>query len=207
MLNLQALDLKEEIEELKRNDPGQERGNDIKFLVHYVRQKEGDEGFKKLEAELKRLGYNLPDVKKIDNLDWIPSSLCTIFMLASAKFFNWQEKDIIEMGSTATSFHSTLKRFFIRYFLSPKKTLEMAARGWRKFYTFGEAELVRYDEKKKIMLVRLKNFKKHPITCIYFQGLFSKIIEMTTGSKQVTAQETKCMFREDPYHEFVFRWK
>jgi len=206
MLDLQSIDLKKEIEELKRNDPGKERGNDIKFLVSYVRQKEGEKGLKELIAELKSLGYPLPDIKKINDLDWIPSSLCTIFMLASAKFFNWQEKDVIEMGRNAVSFHSTIKRFFIKYFLSPKKTLEISARSWKGFYTFGELSVVKYSSEDKIVVARIKNFKKHPITCLYLQGLFSRLVEMATG-KKITAKETKCEFRGDPYHEYVFKWE
>ena len=206
MLDLDKIDLKKEIEKLKKLS-GKERGVDIKYLAHYVNLKKGKEGFEKVKTELKRLNYQLPDIEKINNMEWIPVSLVTIFFLASIKLFNWQEEDIIEMGRNVWSYSSTLRRFFIKYFLSPKKTLEMGVRNWRRFYNFGEIELVRYDKKKKLAIARLKNFKKHPFTCIYFQGVFSKVIEMATGSKNVRAKETKCMFKGDPYHEWVFEWE
>jgi len=205
MLNLQNIDLKKEIEELKKL-PGKERGVDIKYLVKDLIEREGKEGFEKVKAELKRLGYNLPDIEKIIDTEWIPVSLVNIFFVACVKLFNWQEEDIIEIGKNVWSFSSTLKRFFIKYFLSPEKTLKMGARNWRKFYSFGEVE-VEYDEKKKMTVFRFKNWKTHPFTCLYFQGVFSKLVEMTTGSKRVTAKETKCMFRGDPYHEYVFKWE
>jgi len=205
MLDLQSIDLKKEIEELKKL-PGKERGVDIKYLVKDLIERQGKEGFKKVKAELKRLEYQLPDVKKIDDMEWIPVSLVNIFFVACVKLFNWQEDDIIEMGKNVWAYSSTLKRFFIKHFFSLEKTFEMGVRNWRKFYTIGQCE-IDYDEKNKTVVMRLKNFKVHPFTCLYFQGVFSKLVEMTTGSKRVTAKETKCEFRGDSYHEFVFNWQ
>ncbi len=206
MLNLQSIDLKKEIQELQKNDPGKERGTDIKFLVKYIRLKKGEQGFQKVKAKLEKCGYKLPDITKIDDMEWIPSSLPTIFMVASAKVFHWEEKEIIEWGKNAAAFHAVM-RFFIKYFVSLRQTLKKMSQNWRKNYSFGDIEITECDNKKKKIVARLKNFKKHPITCIYLQGTFSKIVEISTGSQDVKAEETKCMFRGDPYHEFVFNWE
>ncbi len=48
MLDLQNMDLKREIEELKKNS-GKARGNPIKYLANYVRFKGGEERLKRLK--------------------------------------------------------------------------------------------------------------------------------------------------------------
>jgi len=205
MLNLQSIDLKKEIQELKKLS-GEERGVDIKYLVKDLIKKEGKRGFERVKAELKKLDYQLSDIEKIDDMDWVPVSLINIFFVTSVKLFNWQEKDIIEIGKNVISFSSTIKRFFIKYFISPKRTFETGARNWRKFYSFGQTE-IDYDGKNKIVAIRLKDFKVHPFTCLYLQGVFSGIVEIATGGKKVTVKETKCMFKGDPYHEFKITWE
>jgi hypothetical protein len=206
MLDLDKIDLKKAIKEIQKDDTGKERGNDIKFLVSYVRREKGEDGFKKVKAELKRCGYELPDLSKIKDMDWIPSSWPTIFMLASAKCFNWREEEIMKMGQSVVYSHLGIKRF-LRYFMSVETTLKMGADSWRKFYTFGRVKINKYDEKKKLIVVRLEDFKKHPVVCPYLLGVFSKLIEMIVGAKVVRAEETKCVFRGDPYHEFVYRYQ
>ncbi len=205
MFNLQSIDLKNEIKKLQKHDPGEERGVDIKFLVKYVKQKKGKQGFQKVKAELERCGYKLPDIAKIDEIEWIPSSMPTIFMLASAKIFNWGEKEIIEWGKNIFTMHFVIK-FFMRYFISLEKTVNKMSNDWRKIYNFGEVDIIKCDNKEKIIIARLKNFKKHQITCFYLLGAFTRMVEVSTGVQNVKAEETKCEFRGDPYHEFVFKW-
>ena len=205
MINYLDIDLKAAVSELVKNDYGQERGGDVLFLYNYVKTKEGEKGLAKVIYELEEAGYEIPDFKNINEMDWLPSSLPTAFMLAMAKALDWRENDVIELGKSTISMHSLVK-IFVRYFASVRKTFEMAARTWQKHYTFGEIEIVSLDEKKKEVMVRISKFKKHPITCLYLQGLFSKIIEVATGSGQVVSKETKCEFRGDDYHEIILNW-
>ncbi|MFH1822909.1 MAG: hypothetical protein ABH830_04380 [Patescibacteria group bacterium] len=203
MIDANKIDLKKEIEELQKNDPGKERGEDIKYLVNYVLRKKGSDGLKRVKAELEKLNYQMPDVAKIDDMDWIPTSLVNIFFLASIKQFNWQEKDIIEMGRNALSFKS-LTKFFIKYFSTVEKTFRISAKDWRKHYDFGSFEVG--ESKKKSICLRVIDFNIHPLTCIYLLGLFGKVVEMASGSKEVIGKETKCMFRGNSFHEFKFTW-
>ena len=204
MLDSNSIDLKREIRELKKLT-GKERGEDIKYLINYVRQKKGSDGLDKVIAKLKKNGYKLPDIDKIDNMDWIPISLVNIFFIAAVKIFYLQEEDILEMGKDALSFKKLL-RFYIKYFVSVEKTFKIAAGNWRKHYSFGEVETSDYDAKKKTIKLTLRNFKTHPFTCIYLMGVFSKVAEMVTGNKKIIAQETKCIFKGDSSHEFTFNW-
>ncbi|MDD5032905.1 MAG: hypothetical protein PHC85_02200 [Candidatus Pacebacteria bacterium] len=203
-LNLDKIDLKKEIADLKKI-AGEQRGNDAKFLVDYIKKKEGENGFARLKKELEKNGYALPDVDKIKNTEWIPASIPTIIMVSAAKFFRWEEEDVFEMGRKVLSFSPSIKLFF-KYFLSPRKTFSLAEKAWKKIYSFSEIKLIKYDEKNKIIVMRVYNFKKHPITCVYLRGGISKFAEIATGLKKVKAEETKCMFKGDPYHEYTFKF-
>jgi len=206
MIDSAKIDLGKEIAFLEKLTV-QERGTDIKFLVNYVKSKEGLAGLKKVEAALSKVGYQMPDVEKIGDLEWIPSSCPTIFMVASVKVFNWQESDLIELGKSALAFHPLLRRFFIKYFLSLEKTFKKAVQIWPKQYSEGRVEIVKYEKQDQSIVVRLINFKKHPFICLFLQGVFIKIIKTETGSRKVIGRETKCAFKGDPYHEFVFEWQ
>ena len=203
--NLDSIDLGQEIKKLQREDPGEERGEDVKNVINYVIKKEGESGLAELYKELAKCGYKIPDIEKINAIDWIPSSLPTIVMLTSAKIFNWSEEDIINEGKTVASFSLFLKTF-IKYFVSPKRTFEIAAKNWHKHFTFGRMEVADYDSSNKRLVIRLHHFKKHPITCIYLGGFCSKIVSVATGNSDVKIRETKCEFKGDPYHEYVFEW-
>ena len=205
MLNLEAIDLKEEIKKLQREDPGKERGEDVKNVINFVIKKEGESGLAELYKELEKHGYKVPDLKKINAIDWIPSSLPTILMVVSAKIFNWSEEDIASAGKIIASFSMFIK-VFIKYFVSPKKTLEIAAKNWHKHFTFGRMEVTEYDSANKRLVARLYDFRKHPISCIYLGGFFTKVVGIATGNSNVKVRESKCEFKGDPYHEYVFEW-
>jgi hypothetical protein len=205
MFDIKKINLAEEVKNLS-SLKGEERGADLKFLRNYVRAKAGNEGVRDIENELSQSGVTLPDSSKMKDLEWISAFLPTIYMLAMAKVFNWEEKDIFELGRYAPSIQVTL-RFLVRYFFSPMMTFERAAQRWQKSYSFGKMEIVEFDDKKRLVLVRLYDFKKHEITCIFLRGVFTKIVEMATGSKKTAIKETKCIFRGDAYHEYRISWE
>lgn len=204
MIDLQKIDLKKEIEKIKREDPGKIRGAFIKSYYNYIVQMEGEAGWRKLAAELERAEFSFPDIGKIGNMEWVPSSLSTIFLLAAGKVFRWQRENFIDFGKDYINLPFSSK-IFIKYFISLKKTFELAARNWKRQYTFGEIELKECDSRKKRVVAIKKDDKRHPVVCLLHLGAFSRIVEIATG-KKVTAEETKCMFHGDPYHEYVFRW-
>lgn len=203
-MNFQKIDLQKEVNDLEKLT-GEERGEDIKYLVSYIKKTKGEDGFKKVETELNKVGYKLPNVNKIDNMEWIPASLPSIFLVACIKVFDLQKEDILEMGRKALGFKIVIK-FYVKYFSSFKKTITKAANAWKKHYSFGEIEIVKYSNKDKILIIKLKKFKKHKSTCIYLQGLFSEIVRIALGKKEINIEETKCMFDGDDYHEYVFKW-
>ncbi|MFH1822908.1 MAG: hypothetical protein ABH830_04375, partial [Patescibacteria group bacterium] len=119
--------------------------------------------------------------------------------------FNLREKDIIEIGRSSVVIQSTMK-IFIRYFMSAEKTLKTAAKNWQKHVSWGKAKFSKFDKKKKTAILHITDFVVHPISCLFQIGVFTKVTEIATGSKNINIKETKCMCQGDPYHEFVFTW-
>jgi len=205
MIDSKEINLKEEVSRLL-NMKGKERGADYKYLVDYVVSKERESGFKKIKKELEKINYNLPDEKKIDNMDWLPISLTNIFLVATVKVFNWQEKDIINIGRGVVP-SSPLVKFFIKHFLSPQKTIKKATENaWSKHYSKGKIEMKKFDKKKKEIILKISDMDWHPLTCIYHIGSLGGIVELIVG-KKIKGEETKCIYKGNKYHEFKFNWE
>jgi len=203
MIDANKIDLKKEIEELKKLS-GKERGQDIKYLINYTRTKYGNDGVNKVEQELINNSYILPDIDKIDDMEWISESIPTIYMLVMVKVFNMKESDLFEMGINAIKFNTAIK-LFIQFFITIEMTIKKTCQKWNKYYSNGEMKMIKYSTEKKECILGLYNFKKHPITCIYLMGALSGLFEMSVG-KKVRVKEVKCVFKGDSYHEFVFNW-
>ena len=188
-MDFQKIDLQKEINDLK-NLSGEERGEDIKYLVSYIRRNKGEEGFKKVKEELMKAGYDLPEIDQINNMEWISVSLPNIFLVACVKVFNLEKEDILKIGREALSFKKIFK-FYIKYFSSFKETMAKASNTWNKHYSFGEIEIIEHDDEKKMLVIKLKDFKVHKFAYIYLQGLFSEIVRVALGNKEVRSERTK----------------
>lgn len=204
-LNLEKIDLAQVIPKLK-NIKGNGRGNDVKYILKHIRNTEGEEGVEKLKQELEKHGYRLPDEKELGDLQDVPLGMWDICMVVAAKLFGWTEKDVLEMGRDSFSHNLSLK-LFIKFFPSPKTTLELAAKNWKKHLSEGEAEITEFDKQKKQIILRVKNFQTHPIRCVYQKGLFQALAEYVVNSKKVNIKETKCTFKGDSYHEYIINWE
>lgn len=205
MFDPKNFDLGEEIKKVS-SITGEQRAGHLKFVRSYVRTKAGDTGIRMVEDEISRHGFVMPDIPQLKDLDWISSVFPTVYMLGAAKALRWDKNDIYEMGRQIFAFGHPA-RFFIKYFLSPERTFRIAAKKWQQSYSFGTMEIIDTDIKRKRVVFRLIDFKKHPITCLYLQGIFTKIVEMATGSDKTSITETKCVFRGDPYHEYSISWE
>ncbi len=197
--------LKKEIEELKKL-PGEQRGEHIKYYIDHVKKQEGEKGFNRLKKFLKEeVDFDISDAKEKADMEMIPETYAHVFFVAAARFFNWSEKEIFELGKTISSVSPTMK-IFIRHFLSFEKTAKESVKVWNKNFTRGKMELKSFDEKNRKFVMALKNFKTHPFACIHFQGAIAKMTEIATGSDQVKIKEVKCMSRGDDHHEYHVEW-
>ncbi len=197
---------KEEIEKLIKIDV-QARGVVFKTDTEYILAHEGEDGLKKLEEELEKLGYPIK-YKEIKSMEFYPAGLRVLSLLAIRKTFNFDDEKIKNMGLVATK-KSIIVKLFIRFFLSVKEVLfKEAPRIWQKHWTKGEIVPIELDEKKKYAILQLKNFNLHPLYCsAYLRGYFSGILQMLVKSPKITCQETKCTFKGDECHEYLIKWE
>ncbi|MBU4351024.1 hypothetical protein L6250_00545 [Candidatus Parcubacteria bacterium] len=184
--------------------PGEARGVNLKVDWEFILKKEGKDGLKKLEDKMAELGYPLR-YEDIKTMDFYPLGLDVISMVAIRDVFNYDGKKFIEMGEAAPKLSIFLK-VFLKYFVSAKQALDESPQMWRRHYSIGDLNIIEFNEDKGYAVIRLENFKLHKIHCYNLLGYFSKIIEMIVKAK-VSAEERKCVFDGNDYHEYFFKWK
>ena len=195
--------LEEEIEKTKKIK-GKGIGAAIQTHFHYIREREGEEGVKRVQKRLEELGYYL-NLKEIKATERVPLSLSYLVVLIAKELFSWQDDDIFEMGNDAPKYSFIIK-MVMKYFLSAKKSFRESPKYWRKHYNVGELQTYEFDEEKKYMILRLKH-QCPPTICTFYRGYFLRIAQYTIKSEKITIKETKCENRGDSCHEFVIKWE
>ena len=194
-------DLKKEADRLMQIK-GNTKGSEFQTLATYILQKYGKKELGLLEKKMEELGYPL-HFDEIDPLKWYPESLNVLAFLVAKHLFGW--KDLFEVGYASPKFSVGI-RLFMRL-SSLERILKETSRTWRKFLDIGTLEFVEYNKKEKYIVIRLKDYKTHPEMCRYYAGFFLSMAKSTQKGKNMTIKETKCMYKGDPYHEYVVRWK
>lgn len=198
-------ELQKELEELKKL-PGKQRGEHLKYIIDYIKSEKGEEGLQKIENTLQRADFDIGEVDKIRDTQWVSESIARAFLVAATRIFEWDEKKVFEIGRQAM-IQSSVVKIFLNFFLSPEKTIRKGIKQWRNHFSRGELELKTLDKDNKKGVLVLKDFPTHHLDCVFFQGFFKQMLEVMTGSNHVDIQETKCMNRGDDYHEFSFQWQ
>lgn len=177
------------------------------FHTHerYIRYRKGEEGIRAVEQKLEELGYPLK-FKEIKPLKWYRDAYSILVIITAYKIFNWTESDIFDMGQSAPAY-SLIVKLLTKYFISPRIGYEAAPKYWKKHFDFGKMETPEFNDKEKYCVVRLKEYKFHPIICVFLSGYFVTFGRMVLQGKNVTIEEPKCMHRGDSYHEWVVRWE
>jgi hypothetical protein len=185
---------------------GEAKGVTFKTDAEYILKEKGEEGLKRLEAELESLGCPIK-YQEIKTMAFYPVGLRAISLLAIKKIFNYDDKKIEEMGFLATK-RSLIVKVFARYFLSLQRVFSKEAPLlWKQHYSIGELIPVELNEEKKYAILRIKDFNVHPVLCRYLGGYFCGIIQLIVKSSQIDFEETKCTFRGDEYHEYLLKWR
>ncbi|MFQ6084547.1 MAG: hypothetical protein ACE5WD_14505, partial [Candidatus Aminicenantia bacterium] len=147
---------KEELNELMKIK-GETRGVSIKDVLDFVFKEEGEEGLKKLEETMVKLGKPIK-YREIKLMTFYPLKLLAITLLAIKRFFNYDDKKFQEMGRFAPKV-SFMMRLFAKYFYSIRKVIKETPKWWRKVFTIGDIKVVEYDQEKRYMIMRLENFR------------------------------------------------
>jgi len=107
---------------------------------------------------------------------------------------------------------SFIVKLFMKYFISPKKLfIKTTPRLWERYYNVGLLEGLDFENYKKggSGIMRLKNFKLHPLHCFFLGHFFLGIARLSKPRplEEIDFKETKCVFRGDPYHEYLIKWR
>lgn len=194
--------LKDEFDEMTKVK-GELRGNGPRNIGEFILKQEGERGLEQVEEIMEKLGYKV-EYRKIDPMEFKPLWLVSATLLAAKRLFNFNDKDFQMMGEADVKF-TPIQRLFMRYFVSMETAAKEASKIWSKYHTEGKLELKEYNEREKRAILRLTDFGLNEFHCQYLIGYLRAAAQMTT-KEEVTCEETKCVFRHDPYHEFVIKW-
>lgn len=195
------MDLKE-IEKLKKM-PGEVRGICLKSDWDFVFRRYGEEGIKKLEEGMAKIGIPIK-YQQINTTKFYPVGWDGISILVIKEIFNLKNEDFEKLGREVLKTSFFLK-IFIRYLTTLNNLAKEAPKMWRKHYTVGDLEIPLIDPTNHKVIVRLKNFDFFPDFCTTIGAYFAQLLEMATR-KKVSYQEIKCTFSGDEYHEFLLTW-
>lgn len=185
---------------------GEIRGVTFLTDAEYIRRTKGEAGLALLKKGLKELGYPI-DYENIKAVDWYPLGLRVVSLLVMKELFSWSNMDIENMGKAAPKYSFVVK-MLLKYFLTIAMTYKESPKYWVKHYTVGKLEAPGYSLEKRYFLIRLRDFKAHPIMCTYLGGYFITLSQyLMKKAKNYKVREDKCMFKGDEYHEFVITWE
>ena len=183
---------------------GEVRGATLIGDKEYVLTHCGKDKLQKVEERLRSLDIGL-DYEKINDLDFYPAGFRIISLLVIKEVCNLSEDDIKSLCFLQPKF-SLVVKIFARFLLSPRKALEQTSKFWREYFTVGDLILKEFNEKEGYIIFQLKNFKIHPLYCKCLEGYIKGIVEMIVRNEKVECRETKCVFKGNPYHEFLVQW-
>jgi len=197
----------EEIEKIK-NLEGQARGQTIKSALQTIEIMEGKEGLEKLKIRLKEIGCWLDvyeDYNKIKIFAWYPMWYDILPIVAAVDLFAWDEEKLKQFGAYNQRV-SFFEKVLLKYFISLDYVFKFTPERWRKNYSVGDFAFAAFNEKEGFGILQLKNFTVHPVFCPLLLGYLISANKFVVSFKEMTGEETKCVFRGDLYHEYLIKW-
>ncbi len=198
------IDLKEEAAKLMQIE-GDVKGEVFLTHANFIFQKKGEEGIRRVEKKLEELGY-LIKLREVKTGNWYKEALSALVILTAKEVFNWEERDIYEMGNTApkTSF---IVKIFIRHFVTIEDVLEKMGQYWERHYNFGSVEKGTFNKEERYITVKIKGYRFHPLLCgPYFEGYLNRIAQFSIKSDKIKTEEITCVFKSDLYNEYKITW-
>ncbi len=187
-----------------KNFPGKVRGEI--FLNHksFIEAKEGSGGLEKLEQKLESLSAPI-NFKKINSSVWMSEGLSALVIVATKEVFYFEEKDIFEMGRSAPRFSLGLK-MLAKNVVLPRRLFEESPVYWKNLFDFGFINPVEFNEHLQQAVLRIQEYKTHPLICTYHAGYIKGLAEFVLKTNKVTVEETKCVYKGDDYDEYKINW-
>lgn len=203
---------KKEFDELMSVE-GEGIGITLKAGAEFIKQEIGEEGVKKLEDTMERLGVPIR-YKEMKSNQFYSLGLSNLSLVLTQRLFNFDDEKLKELGKFVARSPLFVRRqtawnifsLAIKGIFSPQKLAEETTKLWRRYFTVGDFEMAEFNNKEKYIIYRLRNFPLHPVYCKIFEGTLSAITQMVF-KKRATCQETKSPHEGGEYHEFLVKWK
>ncbi len=193
----------EEIAKELTSFPGRIKGEIFRNHLEYIKFKEGEKGVEKLEKKMAEMGAPIK-MKEINPTSWQSEGLSTLIIVTAKEIFNWSEEDIFEWGRSRTKI-SFIVKILIQSIFSIKRLVKDAPKHWERNFNFGSIEADLNEERKRLLL-RVRGYKTHPVVCAFHTGYFKGMVELCIKSESINIRETKCIYKGDPYHEYLVTW-
>ncbi len=189
-------------EELMEKE-GESRGVTLRTSWTYVKEEYGEEVLSKIEKRMAELGYPVKD-EEIKVMDFYPVGMDALALLVIKEELDLSEEEMMKIGMEKVKF-SLFFKVMLKHFIRLKVFEREGPKFWRKHYTIGEL-IVKVDEEKKKTVLKVENFKVHPIYCPVLRGYFLRTVQMAVGEKNVKIYEEECVFKGSDCYKFAFSW-
>lgn len=194
--------LKKQAEEILKKE-GNTRGENY-LIAEYVEKKYGKNKVKELEELISYLlgrKYSFPEGRP---KGWYKEAIDVVIILAAKNLFKWSDEKIFEVGKFH-ALHSFTMRVLLRYFVSLDRLSKDAPKYWEKHFDFSELEVVRKDNENNLK-IRIKGYKFHPVMNNFYAGYFQAIANGVISSEEIRMEQTKDVYKGDPYIEYKISW-
>lgn len=181
------------------------KGDLLGVSAKYLEKIGKKESIPLIEKRMADFGYPF-NLNNVSIMSWYPVEAEMALFFSLIEVLGWDEKNIKEFGKNFTKL-SFLERIMARYFITTKKTYAEASNIWRRHMDTGHLETPEYNETGKYCILRLKGLDLHPLYCIFLAGMFETMATYITKAKKNSCVESKCIFKSEPYHEFIVRWE
>ena len=181
---------------------GETRGDEFLSIKKYIEQRHGRESLRLVEEEMTRIGYPL-SFEEAASQEWFSEPMFVLTLLTAKRLLGWQ--NLFDIGYSSPKFSLGIRLFM--KFSSMKRVFEECAKTWNKFMNFGQLEPYQFSEEKKYAVLRLKGYDLHPEMCEYYRGLFLRIAQYVKKAKEITTEETACLYKGAKYHEYMIKWR
>jgi len=182
---------------------GEVKGMGMKTHADFVLKEEGPEGLKKLEKAMHDAGVPVK-YEELKRMSFYPLGWEALTLEMMKELFDYDDQKFREVGR----FHcktSWIVKLFMKYFFSLQRMSKEVPKVWQKYFTVGQLKLVDFNEEEKYIRLRVENFTFHPAHCQILAGALSTVLGMMVKG-EVEAEEKKCTYKGDDFHEYIVTW-
>lgn len=183
---------------------GRVRGVGIKNIAEFIRNEEGEDGIKKLQESITKVGFPI-DYSQMRNISFYPLRLLHITLIGIKKLFNYKDEKFQEMGVYQVK-TSMMLRLFSKYLLSLEKAAQEVQKMWRAYFNVGKIEVTEINQEKGQAKIKLSDFPLHPLHAQFLLGYFATVLRMIVKT-DTSCKKISSSGKDNGTHEFLLEWE